>query len=430
MSGVPIDATNQSENTEQDIRRPVIILSGGNSVKPLAKGLSEAYDIGILYPQIAEPLKEEKLPVFGIDEGGSQVDQGFGVNWAATNIPKIIGNLNSKRGMRSLLPETEIFGSLSEDLKSWFPGFAMSGLSRIVARLNVWTRLWETRDIKLVVTHEDVCEDTRALTQFAKARGTPTLNVPHFNHGTIIGNPPDLHNRVICDWIAVAGEYMKEWYMDRGVDEGRIRVTGHPQWDRFTTMQRDRRWACAMLKLDHKRPVVTYASDWVLWTTLLYNPKQPELGWQTMLSAMHELRNDGVQLVCKVHPNSRNATAEWHAAVARDLGVNCLVTAQHGDIVLQATDLMVSNGFSNYTTEATMLGSPAIWMGEGFVADPLIPSVPYDAESLYNAIKLSFAQKAVWERDARPRILERYVGPHDGQATQRVVDWCKELICA
>ena len=429
MSGISANTVNQSKNTEQPVQRPVIILSGGNSVRPLIGKLSEIVDIGILYPQLVGNLKEQTPSIFGIDEGGSQDDQNFGVNWAALHIPRIIGNLNSKnRGMRSLLPSIDILNDLSEDLSNWFPGFALSALPRIVTRLSVWKRVWETRDVKLVVVHEDVCEDTRALVQLAKACGTPTLNVPHFNHGTITGNPSDLHDRVICDWIAVAGEYMKEWYTNRGVDASRIRITGHPQWDRFVTLQRDRRWACAMLKLDYKKPVITYASDWVLWSTLLYDPRQPELGWKTMLNVMQGLRNEGIQLVCKVHPNSRNATAEWHATVAREMGVNCVVTAQHGDIVLQATDLMVSNGFSNYTTEANMLGVPAIWMGSGFVPDPLIASVPYDNQALYDAIKLSFAQKALWERDTQPKILERFVGPHDGLATQRITDWCREII--
>jgi hypothetical protein len=307
------------------------------------------------------------------------------------------------------------------------PGYVVSSLARMHMRIDVWKRFWDSRDVRLVVTHEDVAEDTRALAQFAKARGTPTLHVPHFNHGSLPRPMPDVHDDINCDYAAVAGEYMAGWLERRGMEREKIRITGHPAWDRFAHINPDRYWSRAMLRLNPARSAVCYAADWVLWTTLCYHEKTPNAGWQVMLEAFKVLNREGWLLICKSHPGAKVTNWEWHGKEAEKMKVPCLVTEQHLDIILQAADVMVSNGFSNIIAEAAMAGVPGITLGPGYLDEPAVPGIDYDAEALVQAIKDAHASRQAWQADLLPAFLERYVGPNDGKATDRIVEWCREL---
>lgn len=440
MSGIQSNAVDEREGAgAAEAKRPVIILSGGNSVQPLVarmnnKGqvleprLSEDFDIGILYPQVAEAMSKTELPVFHIDEGGTPQDQNDGLNWAALACVLYLKAVQRQRQnkVKACLPDGKIFKTVGDGLTDWMPGFVLSSCARLRTRLAVWRRLWDERDVRLVVTHEDVCEDTRSLVQLAKARGTPTLHIPHYNHGTGYGLP-DVHDKLLCDWVAVTGEYMVEWYLARGVERDRIRVTGHPFWDRLVDFKRDQLWAKHALGLDSYRPVLTYATDWVLWTTLGYKAETAQDGWATVLDAYKGLQRHGWQLLCKVHPNARITNDKWHADIAQENRIPCAVTSRHLEVVLQATDILVCNGFSNVVSEAAMAGVPSISMGLGYVDEPACPNVPYDPQELYQAIGDVAKNKQVWEDELRPQFLERYVGPNDGKAAERVVEWCREL---
>ncbi|NIV38606.1 MAG: hypothetical protein GWN58_57075, partial [Anaerolineae bacterium] len=329
---------------------------------------------------------------------------------------------------RNKLPKgSEVFDQVGKNLINWLPGYTVSALARMHAQIANWRRLWEVREVRLVVVHEDVAENTRSLVQFAKARGTPTLHVPHFNHGTIPGEPPDLHDALNCDYVAVAGEYMAEWYERRGVDSSRIRITGHPQWDRFAAMRPDRYFGHGSLRTNPALKTVLYCADWVLWTTLCYDEQTPVLGWQTMLEAFRMLQREGWQLICKAHPGAKDTTAQWHAQMAKNADVGCTVSARHLDIMLQAADVVVSNGFSNVITEAALVGVPGLTLGPGYLDQEAVPSVDYDAEALYRTVKGAHEQRRVWSENLRGPFIERYAGPNDGLATQRILDWCREL---
>jgi glycosyltransferase involved in cell wall biosynthesis len=421
--------------------KPVIVLSGGPAVQHLAAKwsgdgkmvdplLSKDYDIAFLYGQVADEFRGRGMQCFKLDDGTTGQDNNDAINWAVLQLTPLIQSLRGRKQskVRSCLPQSQPhLKTVSGSLLGWMPGYVVSSLARMHMRIDVWKRFWDSHDVRLVVTHEDVAEDTRALAQFAKARGTPTLHVPHFNHGSLPRPIPDVHDTVQCDYAAVAGEYMAGWLEQRGMGRERIRVTGHPAWDRFAHINPDRYWSRAMLRLNPARPAVCYAADWVLWTTLCYHERTPNAGWQAMLEAFKVLGREGWLLICKSHPGAKVTNAEWHAKEAQKMEVSCLVTDQHLDIILQAADVMVSNGFSNIIAEAAMAGVPAITLGPGYLDEPAAPSVDYDSEALVQAIKDAHTSRQAWQADLLPAFLERYVGPNDGKATDRIVEWCREL---
>lgn len=420
--------------------KPVIVLSGGPAVQHLAAKwagdkivdslLSKDYDIAFLYPHVADEFRGRGMQCYKLDDGTTGQDNNDAINWAVLRITALIHSLRGRRQskVRSCLPQGEpLLKAVSGGLLGWMPGYVVSSLARMHMRIAVWKRFWESHEVRLVVTHEDVAEDTRALVQFARARGTPTLHVPHFNHGSLPRAIPDVHDAIHCDYAAVAGQYMAGWLEARGMDGDRIRVTGHPAWDRFAHINPDRVWSRAMLRLNPAQPALCYAADWVLWTTLCYHERTPHAGWEVVLEAFKALRREGWLLICKAHPGAKETNAEWHAQQARKAEVACLVTDRHLDVVLQAADVMVSNGFSNIVAEAAMAGVPGMTLGPGYLDEPAVPGVDYDAEALYRAVKAVHEARETWRAELLPEFLERYVGPNDGKATERIVEWCREL---
>jgi len=421
--------------------KPVIVLSGGPAVVPLVAKfdgdgkvtdplLSGEYDLAFLYPQVADQFRGRGLECFKIDDGTTGQDNNDAINWAVQKAMPLLASLKGRKQsrIRECFPQDQrILKVVSGGLLDWMPGYVVSSMARMHMRITVWKRFWDSHDVRLVVTHEDVAEDTKALVQFARAQGTPTLHVPHFNHGSLPRPMPDLHDSINCDYAAVAGTYMRGWLAERGMDPDHIRITGHPAWDRYAHINPDRYWARAMMRLNPARKAVCYAADWVLWTTLCYHEHTPQAGWRAMLGAAKALTQEGWILICKAHPGAKETNAAWHAKTAEDTGVECVVTDRHLDVVLQAADVFVSNGFSNIIAEAAMAGVPGITLGPGYLDEPAVPGVEYDAEALYLKIKEVQATREAWQEKLLPAFMTRFVGPNDGQAADRIVEWCREL---
>lgn len=76
----------------------------------------------------------------------------------------------------------------------------------------------------IVGTTEDLI--SRILTIIATGKGIPSICL---QHGLLGG--PEAFLPVFSTKVAVYGQYEKDWYIERGLPEDRIAITGHPRFD-------------------------------------------------------------------------------------------------------------------------------------------------------------------------------------------------------
>jgi len=277
---------------------------------------------------------------------------------------------------------------------------------------------------KLVLVHNDVEPMPRLVALWAKARGVPCLHVPHaiyleHDERTPVGT--DIHDLITASDIAVAGPFQQEWYAERGADLAHMRQTGLPQFDRLAVSRGERMMACRLFKLSPVRPVVVYTSSWRQDTNLLGCADAVEESYAAFLAAAKTMPD--LQYIVKTHPRGRNT--DEHAKKAQEAGVQAAVTEQHLDIALNAADMLVNVGTSNVVLEAaTIKRLPLVCVGGGaFPNDPEVVKVKAEPVAIAQAIQNGLRNPPP-ELD---KLIGKYLGQIDGQASERVAEWAREL---
>jgi len=288
-------------------------------------------------------------------------------------------------------------------------------------------------DPHLIVVHNDVEPVNRAMALWARAHNVPCLHVPHAIYlphndrsDSLVG---DIHDIIAASHIAVAGPYQGDWYVRRAEAQGikaELRMTGLPQFDRFVGGARDREKACYMFGLSPHRPVVTYFSSWSQGTNILGLHDGVAESYGQFLLAAKQIPE--AQFIIKTHPRSNSH--QWHADRAQENGNSVLVTPIHLDLVLHATNVSVSYGPSNVILEAACVPDMHLVSLGGFLSEqdivsvvPKEPDGDITAEQIVEALRFVMAQKP----PSHARTIANYLGPMDGHAYTRVLNWIIEL---
>ena len=139
-----------------------------------------------------------------------------------------------------------------------------------LADLSLIVHALDLKKPDIILLHNDVEMHTMAAALWAKTRGVPCLHIPHGVYQDINRGPvgTDIHDLVTASHLAAAGPFQAQWYHRRDQDL-KIKVTGLPQFDWWVDMKMDRERARRLLKLDPKRPVVTFYGHWVRATNKL-----------------------------------------------------------------------------------------------------------------------------------------------------------------
>lgn len=419
---------------------PVAVLSGGRSVQPLLKPLAETFNLALLYPKAAEQAAARGLPVANLAPWADDRTRAQSVNEALRLCSGLFPALEAGTLAK---PFEDTIGHFSadgtvENLGQWFPNWVLQSVSRQVLRLKLWRRLVDEFDVKICITHEDVCEDTKGMVQFFRTQGVPTLHVPHAVYLDQWRAAPglDVHDEIACEHLAAAGSFQRDWYVERGFPENEVTITGSPSWDKWSQPP-DKVWARNALKLlpapacadtadrqagAHDEPVVVYASSWPQHTSLLGFHGLVAECYEAFLGAAKEA---GWQPVVKLHPNAGQASHHEHAKLATEAGVKCLVTPSYLDIVMQAADLVVAMGPSNILIEAALMGVPAVSV-LGYADDEAIITCELDGTGA--AIERGLSEG--WRQEfteLRGPFVEKYAYCDDGGATGRVLELVEEL---
>lgn len=279
----------------------------------------------------------------------------------------------------------------------------------------------------LCLLHNDIQIPLRAVALWARERGIPCIHVPHAVYQDINRTEPgtDIHDIITSSHIATGGTFQRAWYEAMGADPAIIRDTGMPHLDYWVTniWNVSRARARRLLDLKAKDTVITYAATWGQHTSMLGFQDEPQQCYLAFLQAMTGLPN--VKLLVKIHPNAGKSNRRWHAETAKQAGVSCQMLLEHLPVALYASDALVAYGGSNVLVEGALVPGLRLVTRYGYDDEPEIYKVGELTAGHFRQVLVECLAKPAPPTD---RLLWRFAGRCDGQASRRVAEWGLELM--
>lgn len=311
---------------------------------------------------------------------------------------------------------------LTEDVKKFIKEDLAGYLYRELGDAVLFTKGLDVVKPDVIIIHNDVEALYRVLAFWGQANNRPCLHVPHAIYQDI-ENPYDIHRIVTATHLASAGPYQSKWYAECGMEPKNIFESGLPQFDEYAVMELDKQRAKQGLRVPQDKPIIMYASSWRQDTNLLGMHDGVEETYRAILECS-KLMPD-VHFLIKTHPHA-NTHAQWHLNVAREAGAKVTVTPHHLPQCLQASDLLFAYGPSNILLEGAHIPWLRLGCSAGYRNDPEIYKVNTDPPNVNEMIA------AFYEILKRPVIatnnfLRKYLGPCDGQNTNRIANLIKGL---
>lgn len=304
-------------------------------------------------------------------------------------------------------------------------------------------RVYSRYSIELLAVNEDYMLFARTAVAWARAHEIPSL---HLIHGLALSTPYTVHRHADADITAVFGERGMEPYLDMGIPEERLRVTGNPAWDGYPRLiaQREavRAESLSSAGLSPDRSVVVFATTWTADLTVIHDTKLPTELMRQVFRAVKTLRDEGgvaLHLVVKDRPGADYVQVgrEQALAIARDEGLEAgdfaYLTTDTEKWVVSADVLIACD--SNISVEAMMAGVPAVnllnlnglRLGPSFDADSGVLEVepPRLADALrFLLTDAAFRQRQLQQAHARAGY---YNLGFDGSAAHRVASLMLEM---
>jgi len=349
-------------NNNQD-RKRVLMLHGHPVSQGYWRGLSEHYDLCFTSPQATEYAMSIGVPCFALNGFMNGDVQEHALSMSAQIASKAVQSASVISG-RLLLQFNGSAPSEFHSAKDWWPGYVLQHAQAIALQSALLTQLSNIREIAGCVVHEDVAPDTRSLVLWCKARGIPTIHVPHAACHLRADGGSDIHRESRSDWILASGEYERDFYVAGGHPADRIDIVGAPQMDGLyadevlPTQAEARR----VMDIDNER-VICYAGTWSQ-TTAVRGTGNVEMneGLRAVIELTHEWQ---AVLIIKSHPNGGDDKAFEQAL--RDTNTPGLITKHYLSYAVRAADVLVAQGPSNICIEAAILGTPSCYIqSEGF----------------------------------------------------------------
>jgi hypothetical protein len=246
-------------------------------------------------------------------------------------------------------------------ITQWFPNATYESMIYAIGRIIALERIVGEHGIDGVLTHEDVSMDGRVLAQLGAHNGVKVVHIPHANY-FISPTEGDIHATTKADALGVYGEYMKDWFIRAGVDPAIITVIGAAHWDKmYEDSERiSKEHARRCLGLDQEKPVYTYASSWAQDTNAWGRGEKDLI--DSMRWVLDTAKQEGAELVIKLHPHQPKESVERYASVAQEAGIKLKLTSHYNAHTLKAADVVITQGSSNLAVEAGIMGVPVVEM--------------------------------------------------------------------
>jgi hypothetical protein len=242
----------------------------------------------------------------------------------------------------------------------------------------------------------------------------------------------------IADYMLVSSEHHRRFWINSGVDPSIVVVTGQPRFDVYARGGQRR-------SSGERRPAVLFLT----YDVNAYLPVIDRTGlapWRRLRvdteGTLVELaRRDEIELLVKAHPQPAEDQSAHLAELATLPGVRIL--DPHGDVRRHIVDADVVVGFqSTALLESLASGTPTVytWWTEPALAhaNDLIPfhkepdalAVATSPAELEAAVERLVAEPPRPPSAAAMRLVEQYLGPVDGRASERCWTELERLVAA
>ena len=337
---------------------PTLYTLGATPFVPIADALKEDYRFVVVNTAIGNIIRDLGGQV-ALIEDAFDLDVLYEAQGLALWLQHKIGDSLLSGSLASL--NMGYPAMRSPDIAQWFPNATYESLIYAIGRIIALERIVAEHGIDGVLTHEDVSMDGRVLAQLGANHGVHVVHLPHANY-FISPTDGDIHASTRAGALGVYGEYMKDWFIQAGVDPDIITVVGAAHWDKMYAESEkiSKEHARRCLGLDPDKQVYTYASSWAQDTNAWGRGEEDLL--DSMRWVLETARNNDVELVLKLHPHQPKASAEKYAELSATAGIAIKITSHYNAHTLKAADVVITQGSSNLAVEAGIMGVPVVEM--------------------------------------------------------------------
>lgn len=308
-------------------------------------------------------------------------------------------------------------------LKQWWPAMVGEHIRQQTTMIETLKKVFAEFKPSGCIVHEDVTPDMRALVMFCKARGVPTIHVPHATC-FYTGEEWDIHTESISDWIAASGTYSADFYNRWGFPAERITMTGAPQLDSWyipNPLSRAEARLVLGVKLDDF--LMIYATSWGQLTSSRGGfDDEHQRNFDMICNAALELK---ATLCIKMHPGEAPNQEQMYNEQLHKRGINGFITRAYNEYVLRAGDVMVAHGPSNIGVSSAIIGLPTAYIpteGFGFPPGPIAVS-----DSVVEAVAEARTKTKDYWDDFAKQMNEPHNDFENGSACERIVKFVKEV---
>jgi hypothetical protein len=343
-----------------------------------------------------------------------------------------VAALQAAHDWRSLCRRFPEFALDEAALREVVTGKLSRRLYEAMETITILSSLAKTARLDLVVVNDDVRPTNKVAVLWAKSRGIPTVQL---SHSCILGRLIPPHRELNTRTMAVFGEHGAVPYVELGVENTRIAVTGNPAWDVYARLRPARgelrRRVAEAYGFDPAKRLLVFATTWCARLSALEDEDAYESSLRDLFNAYRTLLacRDDLALVVKdrsSNPSGAQRVAEIVAALG--LPASSYIYTQDGLApLIVAADLVISTN-SNVSIEAGLAGVPAInlwspasWLlGPFFSADDGIVEVTGD--ELARTISRLLSDRPTYEavQRAAAAALGRFQAVSNGAAASRV----------
>jgi len=283
---------------------------------------------------------------------------------------------------------------------------------------------------KLIITANTKNWDGRIFTEIANMLNLQSLTIQEGLYGI-----PSFDHMFNSENIALYGDGVRDEFRKRGVEEGRMIVTGAPVYDFMKDRVGVKKGASNVKCLEKYginggEKLIVFASQ--PHDNKIYKIEEKRKMFRALIEVMPSLPNK--KLVIKLHPYESD---ELTNGVRKGFDRNNVVVVKDVNIfdLIGVCDLLITK-FSTSAMEAILLGKPVIIMNLGGMPD-IFPYVENNvALGVYRSEDLLPAIKRILEGDKmykeflaeRERFVRKFAFRLDGKATERVADLIRGMI--
>ena len=248
-------------------------------------------------------------------------------------------------------------------------------MSSTIAMIDSLEALRARAPIQAVLANETGLHESRTAVLWARAHSIPSYVISNRSN---LGEPATVTRKMLADLVCVFGERSTHPYLDMGVPQDRIAVTGNPAWDHYASVLERRghyrSQTFAQLKLRSGAPLLVFATTWNGHLSALQEAAIYEQTMRAFIRGVVALRAGGgaFNVVIKDFPERIKAGRPIVARFAREEGLDDY-TYPEGDepLYLCAADLLVGYDATVFV-EAMMAGVPAVnlWCPSSWLTGP------------------------------------------------------------